>query len=95
VTSACHPQTNGQDAKTNGDIQRILKKKVNDDQNDWDVRLEDAVFALNSKKQAPTKNTPFLLMFKREPTVFSEMRYVSQGKDFRRDSSSGMCLLYY
>uniref|UniRef100_A0A8C2F234 Gypsy retrotransposon integrase-like protein 1 n=1 Tax=Cyprinus carpio TaxID=7962 RepID=A0A8C2F234_CYPCA len=55
VTSAYHPQSNGQDERTNQTIKRASSKYCNDKQNDWDKHL----------KGASTKYTPYLLMFNR------------------------------
>jgi len=51
VTSAYHPQSNGQDERTNQTIKRALSKYCNDIQNDWDKNLEDVVHAINTSKQ--------------------------------------------
>ncbi|XDV30425.1 hypothetical protein PO909_033350 [Leuciscus waleckii] len=69
VTSAYHPQSNGQDERTNQTIKRSLSKYCNDMQNDWDEKLEDVVHAINTSKQGSTKYTPFFLMFHRHPNT--------------------------
>ncbi|XDV25539.1 hypothetical protein PO909_029445 [Leuciscus waleckii] len=69
VTSAYHPQSNGQDERTNQTIKRALSKYCNDMQNDWDEKLEDVVHAINTSKQGSTKYTPFFLMFNRHPNT--------------------------
>uniref|UniRef100_A0A8C1R0T5 Gypsy retrotransposon integrase-like protein 1 n=1 Tax=Cyprinus carpio TaxID=7962 RepID=A0A8C1R0T5_CYPCA len=69
VTSAYHPQSNGQDERTNQTIKRALSKYCNDKQNDWDKHLKGVVYAINTSKQASTKYTPYLLMFNRHPLM--------------------------
>ncbi|KAK7165412.1 hypothetical protein R3I94_003696 [Phoxinus phoxinus] len=69
VTSAYHPQSNGQDERTNQTIKRALSKYCNDMQNNWDESLEDVVHAINTSKQGSTKYTPFFLMFNRHPVT--------------------------
>lgn len=36
VSSAYHPQTNGQDERTNQTVKRVLAKYTNENQTDWD-----------------------------------------------------------
>nr|XP_055054586.1 uncharacterized protein LOC129439799 [Misgurnus anguillicaudatus] len=69
VTSAYHPQSNGQDERTNQTIKRVLSKYCNDKQNDWDRHLKGVVYAINTSKQASTKYTPYFLMFNRHPLM--------------------------
>ncbi len=52
VTSAYHPQSNGQDERTNQTIKRALSKYCNDKQNDWDKHLKAVVYGINTSKQA-------------------------------------------
>ncbi|RXN36387.1 hypothetical protein ROHU_003002 [Labeo rohita] len=51
VSSAYHPQTNGQDERTNQNIKRTLRKYVNDNHNDWDLHLPAVVYGINTAKQ--------------------------------------------
>uniref|UniRef100_A0A8C1ZPY0 Gypsy retrotransposon integrase-like protein 1 n=1 Tax=Cyprinus carpio TaxID=7962 RepID=A0A8C1ZPY0_CYPCA len=73
VTSAYHPQSNGQDERTNQTIKRASSKYCNDKQNDWDKHLKGVVYAINTSKQASTKYTPYLLMFKRHALMNPEV----------------------
>lgn len=59
VTSAYHPQTNGQDERTNQTIKRALSKYCNDMQNDWDKHLKGVVYAINTSKQVFKLSTQF------------------------------------
>ncbi|KAI4821323.1 hypothetical protein KUCAC02_029261 [Chaenocephalus aceratus] len=44
VSSAYHPQTNGQDERTNQNVKRALRKYVNNNHNDWDIHLPAVVY---------------------------------------------------
>ncbi|XP_039868129.1 uncharacterized protein LOC120721705 [Simochromis diagramma] len=50
-SSAYHPQTNGQDERTNQNIKRALRKYVNQNHDDWDVHLAAVVYGINTAKQ--------------------------------------------
>ncbi|GAA6089822.1 uncharacterized protein LOC100692678 isoform X1 [Tachysurus ichikawai] len=58
VSSAYHPQTNGQDERTNQNIKRTLRKYVNDNHNDWDLHLPAVVYGINTAKQSSTRHSP-------------------------------------
>ncbi|KAA8592997.1 hypothetical protein FQN60_018452 [Etheostoma spectabile] len=51
ITSAYHPQSNGQDERTNQNVKRTLTKYVNQHQDDWDVHLQAIVYGINTAKQ--------------------------------------------
>ena len=65
VTSAYHPQSNGLCERLNQTLQNILLKRVNENQDDWDVLLPAALFAIRTSKQKSTQYSPFQLMFGR------------------------------
>ncbi|KAM3873438.1 glyceraldehyde-3-phosphate dehydrogenase 2 [Diretmus argenteus] len=82
MTLAYHPQTNGQDERTNQTLKRQLAKYVNDTQNDWDDHLKSVVCSINNSKQASTKYTPFFLMFNRHPNMPEVLNTDPMGEDF-------------
>lgn len=51
ITSAYHPQANGQDERTNRNIKTALAKYCGEDQNDWDIHLRGVVAGINTSKQ--------------------------------------------
>ena len=51
VTTAYHPQANGQDERTNLNIKESIIKYCNDDQKDWDSHLRGVVARINTSKQ--------------------------------------------
>lgn len=50
ITSAHHPQANGQDERTNRNIKVALSKYCGEE-NDWDVHLRGIVASINTAKQ--------------------------------------------
>ena len=45
VSTAYHPQTNGQAELANREVKQILEKMVNPNHKDWSLRLSDALWA--------------------------------------------------
>ncbi|KAJ8351630.1 hypothetical protein SKAU_G00231060 [Synaphobranchus kaupii] len=80
--SSTSRQTNDQGERTNRNINNILKKYINEKQNDWDNYVTDAVFAINTSKQASTKHTPYLAMFNRHPKMPTALSWNPLDDDF-------------
>jgi hypothetical protein len=59
LTTAYHPQSNGQVERTNRTLIQILRAYVSHNQDDWDEYLDAAEFAYNSSEQESTHLTPF------------------------------------
>uniref|UniRef100_A0A3B3DF81 Gypsy retrotransposon integrase-like protein 1 n=1 Tax=Oryzias melastigma TaxID=30732 RepID=A0A3B3DF81_ORYME len=83
VSSAYHPQTNGQDERTNQNIKRALRKYVNSKHNDWDVHLAAVVYGINTAKQHSTRHSPYYLLFHRHPRLPAVMNVCPMGDDFK------------
>lgn len=66
VTTAYHLQSNGLDEHFNQTIQHVLRKAVNEKQDEWSKAIDDILFAYRTSVQATMKHTPFCLMFGRE-----------------------------
>ncbi|XP_076856837.1 uncharacterized protein LOC143510878 isoform X2 [Brachyhypopomus gauderio] len=82
VSSAYHPQTNGQDERTNQNIKRALRKYVNENHNDWDIHLPAVVYGINTAKQSSTRYSPYFLMFHRHPRLPEVINASPMGDDF-------------
>ena len=67
LSTAYHPQTDGQTKRINQEIGTFLRHYVNYQQDDWTNWLVAAEFQYNDKKHAATGWTPFELNFERYP----------------------------
>ncbi|XP_072064400.1 uncharacterized protein [Arachis hypogaea] len=63
VSTAYHPQTNGQAKVSNREIKRILEKVVNPQRKDWSSRLGDALWAYRAAYKTPIGMSPFCIIF--------------------------------
>ena len=75
MASAEHPETNGLMEKVNRAIAATLAAFVNWREDDWDEKFPQAVFAINSAKQATTRLTPFELTYGRPAVLPSELAF--------------------
>ena len=72
LSTAFHPQTDGQTGRQNSTIKAYLWAFVNFEQNDWARLLPMAEFAYNNAKNASTGHTPFELNCGYHPRVSYE-----------------------
>lgn len=61
MSTAFHPQTDGQTERVNRTLEEVLRAYVSEDHSDWDKRLPLVEFAINNAVQASTGTTPFLM----------------------------------
>jgi hypothetical protein len=66
MSTAYHPQTDGQTENANKTLETVLRSVVNFEQTDWDQHLHLAEFAVNNSKNATTGFTPFFLNYGHE-----------------------------
>jgi len=67
LSTAYHPQTNGQIERINQEIGTFLQHYMNYQQDDWMNWLATAEFQYNNKQHVVTGKTPFKLNFGRHP----------------------------
>jgi hypothetical protein len=68
MSSAYHPQSDGQSERSNQSVEQILRCYVSAYNNDWDQHLALAEFSLNSAVNVSTGFSPFRLMYGYEPS---------------------------
>jgi hypothetical protein len=66
MSTAYHPQTDGQTERANRTLEELLRARVNFRQDDWDEHLSAAELAVNNAVHASTGFTPFYLNFGHE-----------------------------
>jgi hypothetical protein len=67
MSTAFHPQTDGQTERANRTLEDMLRAFTSYRQNDWDLQLSAAEFACNNAPNASTGMTPFLTCHGRNP----------------------------
>ncbi|GJU16526.1 reverse transcriptase domain-containing protein [Tanacetum coccineum] len=63
LSTAYHPQTNGQTEVTNRAIKRILERSVGYNPKNWLEKLDEALWAFRTAYKTPTRCTPFRLVY--------------------------------
>ena len=66
ISSAYHPQTNGQRERGNRTLKEALAKLVNDECNNWDTLIPGIPLAYHASEHASTKISPFEVMYGRK-----------------------------
>ena len=69
MSTAFHPQTDGQTERANRTLEEMLRPYVSFQQQDWDEHLVAAEIAVNGSKHASTGFSPFYLNYGREVLV--------------------------
>ena len=71
MSTAFHPQTDGQSERAVRSLKQMLRAYVNQHQNDWDLLLTPLEFAYNNAPNESTGETPFFLNYGQHPNVLS------------------------
>jgi hypothetical protein len=77
MSTAFHPQTDGQTERVNRTLEQILRTCVSYEQNDWDIHLPVVEFAYNNAKQVSTNMTPFFADLGQHPRLPDELLQVT------------------
>jgi len=67
MSTAYHPQSDGQTERTNRTLEQILRHYVNYHHSDWETYLPMAEFAMNNSPSRTTGFTPFFLNYGTHP----------------------------
>ena len=67
LSTAFHPQTDGQTERMNSVLEDMLRHYVSPDQQDWDIFLSLAEFSMNSCHKSSIQCSPFQLVYGRNP----------------------------
>ena len=67
MSTAYHPQTDGQTEVMNRVLEDYLRSYTRSDQDSWDELIAMAEFAMNNSKNSSTQETPFYLNYGRHP----------------------------
>jgi hypothetical protein len=69
MSTAYHPQSDGQTERVNRILEDVLRHYVSPDQTDWDDYLAAAEFAINNAWQKSVRETPFMLNYGQHPNT--------------------------
>ena len=72
LSTAFHPQTDGQTERINQIVEQYLRHYVNQQQDNWVDLLPLAQFAYNSATTSTTKQSPFYTLYGYHPTAYHE-----------------------
>ncbi|GJP45494.1 hypothetical protein CLOM_g4879 [Closterium sp. NIES-68] len=67
MSSAYHPQTDGQTERLNQIVEQLLREVCKDEISKWDLHLPVLEFAYNNVTYATIGQTPFFLYYRRHP----------------------------
>ena len=100
LSTAYHPQSDGQTERMNRTVEEILRHYVGPRQDDWDERLPGVEFAINDAWQENIGNTPFMLNFGQHPLTPASMEIDTKvpaaqafGKDLEKALARAKTLL--
>ena len=89
-TTAYHPSSNGVIERVNGTVIKILRTLVDDNAGIWASMLPHAVFAYNSGYNRSIKDSPFYMLFHRDPqmpyqTIMNEKAHSYNLDDYKNE----------
>jgi len=88
MSTAYHPQTDGQTERANRTIEDMLRAHVSPHHDDWDKHLTTIEFAYNSSVQASTGYTAFYLNYGRHPEAAFDIHAVPEPMPADKDAAA-------
>ena len=88
LSTAYHPETDGQMERTNQELEQYLRMYINHRQNNWAEWLVTAEFAFNNKIHTATKSSPFQVNYGREPRMGFNIRKKGKNKKAEEDTTT-------
>lgn len=90
MSTAFHPQTDGQTERANRTLEEQLRNYVNYQQDNWDVHLPLVEFAYNNTVHSSTGYSPFFLNYGRHPaTPVAQQLLVGKGPISSPNAAAG------
>jgi len=74
LSTAFHPQTDGQTERMNQEVEQYLRFFIKHRQKDWPEWLAIAEFAINNKVHTATKVSPFMANYRKELRMGGDIR---------------------
>jgi len=74
LSTAFHPQTDGQTERMNQEVEQYLRFFIEHRQKDWPEWLAMAEFAINNKVYTATKVSPFMANYRKEMRMGGDIR---------------------
>ena len=68
LSTAYHPQMDGQSERTNQELEQVLQAFINFQQDNWADLLSFVEFSLNGRRHSATGRSPFYLLYGYEPS---------------------------
>lgn len=75
ITAAYHPEANGLTERFNKTLISIIRKFVDTNQSNWDLLVPFAVWAYNTTPQRVTQESPYKLVFGRDPVLLLDQMF--------------------
>jgi RNase H-like domain found in reverse transcriptase/Reverse transcriptase (RNA-dependent DNA polymerase)/Integrase zinc binding domain/Retroviral aspartyl protease/Chromo (CHRromatin Organisation MOdifier) domain len=90
MSTAFHPQTDGQTERMNRTLEQMLRAYTNKNQNNWDELLPYAEMAYNNSKQVATGQSPFYLSYGQDPLLPASLIATEIGEELSTQGNAAV-----